>query len=172
VGRGRPGGGLDPPDAAEDARWFITTAWQGKEGRSVVAPLEETGPGTYRSTAPLPVYGDWKSTLRLHKGSAVQGLPIYFPADEAIPVDAIPAEPSFTREFMDDKKLLQREQKPGVSPVLVIGAYLVVLLIGLGLYGSQGWGLARLQRRLTAARRHTARMPERPRSPVGEEALR
>jgi hypothetical protein len=150
---------LDPPDAAEGAHWFLTTAWQGKEGRSVVAPLEQTGPGTYRSTAPLPVYGDWKSTLRLHQGRAVQGLPVYFPADEAIPVKAIPAEAGFTRDFMVDKELLQREQKPGVSPVLVIGAYLIVLLIGLGLYGSQGWGLARLQRNLAGARRRTALRP-------------
>src|SRR3954452_3558410 len=27
---------LDPPDAADGARWFMITAWQGKEGRSVV----------------------------------------------------------------------------------------------------------------------------------------
>ena len=144
---------LDPPDAADGAHWFEITAWQGKEGRSVVAPLEKTGPGTWRSTAPLPVYGDWKSTLRMHKGTAVQGLPIYFPADEAIPAKAIPAEPSMTREFVLDKQLLQREQKPDVPGGLVVGAYIAVLLVGLGLYGSQGWGLARLQRSLTAVRR-------------------
>ena len=152
---------LDPKDAADNAHWFEVTAWQGKEGRSVVAPLEQTDAGTWRSTAPLPVYGEWKSTLRLHKGSAVQGLPIYFPADEAIPAKAIPAEPSFTRDFVLDKQLLQREQKPDVPGALVLIAYLFVLIVGLGLYGSQGWGLARLQRSLTAARRRTPR-PARP----------
>ena len=99
----------------------------------------------------MPVYGDWKTTLRLHKGFAVQGLAIYFPEDKAIPVKAVPAEPRFTREFQRDKKLLQREQKPGVSPFLSGGAYLIVLLIFLGLYGAMGWGLALMQKRLATS---------------------
>ncbi len=140
---------LDPPDAADDAYWFETTAWQGKDDHSPVAPMEEVSPGVWRSTEPLPVHGDWKSTLRLHKGFAVQGLAIYFPEDKAIPVKAVPAEPQFTREFQRDKKLLQREQKPGVSGFLTGGAYLIVLLIFLGLYGAMGWGLALMQKRLS-----------------------
>ena len=84
---------LDPADAADDPYWFETTAWQGKEDHSPVAPMEEVSPGTWRSTEPLPVYGDWKSTLRLHKGFAIQGLAVYFPEDKAIPVKAVPAEP-------------------------------------------------------------------------------
>jgi hypothetical protein len=139
---------LDPADAADDAYWFETTAWQGKDDHSPVHPMEEVSPGTWRSTEPLPVHGDWKSTVRLHKGFAIQGLAIYFPEDEAIPVKAVPAEPRFTREFQRDKKLLQREQKSGVSPLLSGGAYVIVLLIFLGLYGSMGWGLALLQQRL------------------------
>ena len=59
---------LDPADGADGAYWFETTAWQGKEGRSPVAAMEEVSPGTWRSTEPVPVYGDWKTTLRLHKG--------------------------------------------------------------------------------------------------------
>ncbi len=81
---------LDPPDAAEDAEWFNATAWQG--GGSVVEPLRETGPGVYETTRPIPVYGNWKSTLRLHKDRQVAGLPIFMPADEAIPVKEIPAD--------------------------------------------------------------------------------
>ena len=50
----------------------------------------EVSPGVYRTTEPLPVYGNWKTTLRLHKGSAVQGLAVYFPEDKAIPVKAVP----------------------------------------------------------------------------------
>ncbi len=139
---------LDPPNAADDAYWFEETAWQGKEGRSVVSKLEKVGPGTYRNTEPLPVYGTWKTTLRLHKGFVVAGLPVYFPPDAAIPVKGVPAPKQFTRSFKRDKQLLQREQKPGVSPILAVGAYLVVLLIFIGLYGSMGWGLALLQQRL------------------------
>src|SRR4051794_30550545 len=139
---------LDPPDAAENAYWFVETAWQGKEGRSVVSKMKKVAPGTYRTTAPLPVNGNWKSTLRLHKGFAVAGLPVYFPADSAIPVKATPAPKHFTRSFKRDKKNLQREQKSGVPGFLTAAAYLVVLVIFLFLYGSMGWGLALLQQRL------------------------
>jgi hypothetical protein len=139
---------LDPPDAADDARWFVTTAWQGNEGRSVVDKMEEVSPGVWRTTKPVPVYGNWKASFRLAKDNAVLGLPVYFPADPAIPVEGIPARDSFTRLFQVDKQLLQREQKPGVSGALVAFGYITVLLIGLGLYSSMGWGLALLQRRL------------------------
>jgi hypothetical protein len=120
---------LDPPDTADDARWLNVTAWQG--GAKVVNQLEKVGPGTYRSTEPLPLHGTWKSTLRLQDGRSVLGLPIYMPEDEAIPVKAVPAPPQFTRTFQDDKKLLQREQKQDVSPVLKTGAYIAVLLIAM-----------------------------------------
>ena len=136
----------DPPDAVDDAHWFVSTAWQGREGRSVVDPLEEIRPGVWRTTKPVPVYGTWKASLRLHKGGAVQGLAVYFPEDEAIPVDAIPAEQSFTRSFVRDKELLQREQKPGVSPALTTIAYLIVGLVAILLVTALTAGVARLAR--------------------------
>ena len=70
---------LDPPDAADGALWFNATAWQGQEGQSVVTELDQVGPGVYRTATPIPLYGDWKTTLRLHNGRAVQGLAVYFP---------------------------------------------------------------------------------------------
>jgi hypothetical protein len=145
---------LDPPDAADDAEWLNVTAWQG--GGSVVDALEETDPGVYRTTKPIPVYGNWKVTLRLHKDRTVAGLPIFLPEDEAIPVKEIPAQPRFTRAFVLDKKNLQREQKKGVSGVLTTGAYLIVLAIALGLFGALAWGLARFERRSPARRPSTA----------------
>ena len=135
---------LDPPDAAKGARWLTLTAWQG--GGSHVDRLKEVAPGVYKSNSPIPLYGNWKTTLRLHKDDAVQGAPIYFPADPAIPAPAIPAPATFTRSFVRDKKLLQREQKPGVSPILTVFAYLVVLAIALGLIASLTKGLRRLDR--------------------------
>src|SRR3954447_25964241 len=120
---------LQPSDAANDARWLNVTAWQG--GGKVVNPLKKIGSGTYRTTEPLPLYGSWKSTLRLQTGRSVLGLPIFMPADTAIPVKEVPAPPQFTRQFVQDKKLLQREQKKGVSPILTTIAYVAVLLIAL-----------------------------------------
>src|SRR4051812_46829276 len=136
---------LDPPDAADNAEWFNATAWQG--GGSVVDKLKKVRPGIYRTTKPIPVYDNWKSTLRLQKGAAVSGMPIFFPADPAIPVKEIPARRSFTRTFVRDKKNLQREQKKGISPVLTIGAYLIVLGIFAGLIAALAWGLLRFARR-------------------------
>ena len=136
---------LSPADAADDAHWFLITAWQGEEGRSVVSQMKEIAPGVWRSREPLPVHGTWKSTLRLHRGNAVEGMAVYFPEDKAIPAKAVPASASFTRPFMDDKELLQREQKPDASGGLLMAGYLVVLLIGIILVGSIVLGLRRLE---------------------------
>jgi hypothetical protein len=135
---------LDPPDAADDARWLTMTSWQG--GKSVVDRLERVRAGVYRTTKPIPVYGNWKTTLRLHKGSAIQGAAVYFPEDRAIPAPAVEAPRMFTRDFQEDKSLLQREQKPDVPAALTAIAYLTVLAIFLGLVASLALGLMRLDR--------------------------
>jgi hypothetical protein len=136
---------LDPPNAADNARWLNVTAWQG--GGSVVNPLKKIGPGLYRTTEPIPIGGPkWKVTLRLQRGSAVLGLPIYLPADRAIPVKAVPAPPVFTRSFERDKKLLQREQKPGVSGILTGGAYAITLAVWLAMLAMLVWALRGMSR--------------------------
>jgi hypothetical protein len=135
---------LDPPDAADDAEWFKLTAWQG--GGAIVGDLEETGPGTYRTQEPIPVYGNWKSTLRLHKGDALVSVPIFMPEDSAIPAPEIPAEASMTREFVLDKENLQREQKGDVPGFLTTAAYLLVLLIVIGVLAALTIGLMRMDR--------------------------
>jgi hypothetical protein len=135
---------LDPADAAEGAEWFNLTSWQG--GGAIVAELEETGPGTYRSTEPIPVYGNWKTTLRLHRGNAIQGLPIFLPEDPAIPAKEVPAEASMTRDFVLDKENLQREQKGDVPGYLSTIAYLLVLAIAIGISVALAIGLMRIDR--------------------------
>ena len=115
---------LTPADAADDAAWFTATSWQG--GGLVVDRLHETSPGTWQGSVPVPVHDDWKTTLRLQRGTDVLGLPVYMPEDKAIPAKGIPADPTFTRPFQLDKKLLQREQKQGVPSSLWTVAYLAV----------------------------------------------
>ncbi|MFL5908651.1 MAG: hypothetical protein ACJ75Z_13775 [Solirubrobacterales bacterium] len=137
---------LDPPDAANDAYWFNATSWQGKEGPAHIDTLDRIGPGRYRITEPIPVDGTWKTTLRLHKGRELAGLPIFMPADPAIPVAQIPVEQHMTRSFQLDHQLLQREQKKGVPAFLTLAAYLGVGGISLALIVVVGWGLARLNR--------------------------
>jgi hypothetical protein len=137
---------LDPPDAAEGAWWFQATSWQGGE-ESIVQQLEPVSAGTYRITEPIPVDGTWKTTLRLHEGRRIAGLPIFMPEDPAIPAEGIPAQPTMSREFVLDKENLQREQKEGVAGWLTLAAYLGVGLISFLLIGVVAWGLTRLERR-------------------------
>jgi len=132
---------LDPPGAAADAEWFDVTAWQG--GGLVVAPLERTAPGVYRSTEPIPVHGNWKAMIRLHDESSLTALPIYLPRDEAIPVGEVPAPAQFTRAFEDEHQLLQREAKGGPA-FLVALAYSTVAGIALSLLALLAWALHRL----------------------------
>ncbi len=108
---------LNPPDAANGAYWFNVTSWQGKDGPAHIDTPEQIGPGLYRITNPIHVDGTWKTTLRLHHGRQLAGLPIFMPADPAIPVCQIPVESHMTRAFQLDHSLLQREQKKGVPGV-------------------------------------------------------
>jgi hypothetical protein len=135
---------ISPPDAAEDAEWFVTTSWQG--GSSIVGDLREVSPGVFRTEKPMPVWGNWKTTLRLHKGDVVAGLPVFLPEDTAIPAKEVPAEAQMTREFVLDKENLQREQKKGVPGFLTTAAYLVVLLIVIGITAGLAIGLVRMDR--------------------------
>jgi hypothetical protein len=138
---------LTPPDAAKDAYWFNVTSWQGKDGPAQIDTPEQIGPGLYRITQPIHVDGTWKTTLRLHKGRQLAGLPIFLPADPAIPVSEVPVSSHMTRSFVLDHRNLQREQKPDVPGWLTLAAYLGVGPISFALIFVVGWGLARLDRR-------------------------
>ncbi|HEU4944936.1 MAG TPA: hypothetical protein VFT10_07205, partial [Solirubrobacterales bacterium] len=132
---------LTPRDAAADAAWFDVTAWQG--GGLVVDPLERVGPGIYRTTEPIPVGGNWKTMIRLHSGSSLTAAPIFLPRDAAIPAPEVPAHATFSRGFVDETQLLQRE-KTGGSPALVAVAYATVAGIALSLLALLAWSLHRL----------------------------
>jgi hypothetical protein len=116
---------LDPPDAAQNARWFQAIAWQG--GGLRVVGLHATAPGTYVSDGPLPVGGKWKTMLRLHTGAVMMSAPIFLPADPEIGATEIPAV-SRTIAFADEQQYLMREVQPGPNTVMVI-AYVVVGLV-------------------------------------------
>jgi hypothetical protein len=132
---------VDPPQAAADAKWLTTTAWQG--GGLVVDRLTRVREGVYRSNEPIPVYGDWKAELRLHQGRSLLGVPIYLPNDPAIPAKAVAAPPSFERPFVRDKQILQREAKEGARGLTLIG-YAIVLAITLSIIALNAWALVRL----------------------------
>jgi hypothetical protein len=132
---------FDPPDAADGAEWLTVTAWQG-DGL-VVDPLEEVGAGVYRTTEPIPVFGTWKSLIRMHRGNTLSVVPIFLPEDTEIPAKEVPAQQSFTRTFVADHEILQRESKAG-NPIVTVLAYGVVAGIALALLALLAWGLHRL----------------------------
>lgn len=134
---------LSAPGAADDADWLGALAWQGGQGRVVVAPLERLGPGEYRTTEPLPVDGSWKSMVRLHRGHVMESVPISFPRDSAIPAPAIPALPSAQRPFDGDRELMQRERRDDVPGWLFTAASSAVAAMTLAMLALLGWTLIR-----------------------------
>jgi hypothetical protein len=152
---------LDPPTAADDAEWLTVTSWQG--GGLVVDRLRRAGPGVYRTTEPIPAFGSWKSMIRLHHGNSLTAVPVYLPDDPAIPVKGVPAEPRFTRAFIADHKLLQREQKTA-APALWAIAYVVVLGIALAFLALLAWGLHRVSTSADAPEGRPPRERPSPRS--------
>lgn len=133
---------LDPPDLAQDALWFNVTSWQG--GGSHLADLEKVGEGTYRAE-PFPITGSWKSLIRLHRGSSIVAVPLYLPADPAIPAQEVPAEPTFTRDFVLDKKILLREAKD-TPPWMSWVGYSILGLIVVVWISILAWGTARMDK--------------------------
>jgi hypothetical protein len=154
---------LNPPDIGDDAYWVRAIAWQG--GGLVTDALEETSPGVYETTEPIPVHGTWKTLIRLQRDNYVAGVPIYMPEDSAIPAPAVKAPPSFQRPFVDETEILQREQKDDVPGYLVGLAYSVVAAIVLGLVLLLGWVINRIARPEDERRRRdpAAASPRAPR---------
>jgi hypothetical protein len=135
---------ITPRDGLDGANFANVTAWQG--GGSVIDDPEKLAPGVYRTTKPIPVHGGWKAMMRVQTGNSLVSVPIYLPLDKAIPAPEVPARPSFTRPFVRDVRILQREQKQGVPGFLKLLAYLVVGSITAGLIALIAWALMRLER--------------------------
>jgi hypothetical protein len=116
---------LDPPDAADDARWFTAGSWQW--GGRTISHLEETAPGEFTTGEPLFLAGRAKSLLRLHRGAEMMAVAIRLPADEAYDLDEVPAEDRRTR-FVSEQQYLQREAAPELSALAVVVLVLVAVL--------------------------------------------
>jgi hypothetical protein len=147
---------VTPADAVEDADWWRTVAWQGG-GHVEGAPLRRTGAGTYETTEPLPVGGSWKSALRFHGGREMASVAVYLPEDPAIEgAREVPAAATFTRPFVADHLILQRERTDGASGILWTGGIMAVMAVVAVLLAGLGAALVRLSaagRRAPAAER-------------------
>jgi hypothetical protein len=134
---------LDPADALDNPAWVQITSWQG--GGLVVDPLERTGAGQYRTTRPIPIHDDWKALLRLHDGRMLSAVPIYLPADAAIPADEMKADDGMTHKAIPEIEILQRELIQSGGGLWLV-ANLVVLVCTLALIAAISWGVARYSR--------------------------
>jgi hypothetical protein len=134
---------VTPRDSLEGANFANVTAWQG--GGSVLSDLRRVAPGVYRTTEPVPVHDGWKSMVRVQTGDSLVAVPVYMPRDSAIPAPAVPARPAFTRSFVRDVKVLQREQKDDVPGGLKLIAYLAVGGIAAAMLALIAWVLIRLE---------------------------
>jgi hypothetical protein len=103
---------LDPPDAADDARWFQASSWQG--GGLVLAEMKKIAPGVYRADKPVPVTGKGKTLVRLHRGSEMMAIPVRLPADPEIGKAEIPARNRHAR-FVNERRYLLRETHGGAA---------------------------------------------------------
>jgi hypothetical protein len=155
---------MTPTDAADGAEFINVTSWQG--GGLNIAPLEPTGsPGVFTTDEPVPIGGSWKTMVRYSSGNTLNAMPIYMPADPAIPVEGVPAEPAFERSFTSDHEVLQREQKDVASFVTIV-AYLVVALIAFALLVMIAWALHRLAIAVEEPREQEEEAPSSSREPT------
>lgn len=139
---------INPPDLIkDDPDWVSITSWQGKMENNrglVIDRLERVGPGHYRSTEPIPVWGTWKTLLRVQDGYTMTAVPIYAPADAAIPAPEIPAQPVITRPFVLENTILQRERDPNAPEWLFTAGSILVLIFTLMVITSLTWGAGRI----------------------------
>ncbi|PXX69376.1 hypothetical protein DFR70_1021065 [Nocardia tenerifensis] len=142
---------LSPADLVrDDPEWVQILAWQGGDGSAspgrglVVDQLRQVGPGHYVSTKPVPVSGNWKTVLRLQDGRMLTALPVYLPNDPGIEAEEVPALAEFTRPFVAEITVLQRERSSDYPSWLFTVASLVVLVCSLVIIAALSWGAARI----------------------------
>ncbi|MGW6427041.1 hypothetical protein ACWF82_30585 [Nocardia sp. NPDC055053] len=151
---------LSPEDLiGSDPEWVEILSWQGGTGDDspghglVVDRLRRIADDHFVSTRPVPVHGTWKTLLRLQDGRMQAALPIFMPLDPGIGAAEVPAPESFTRPFVEEITVLQRERSFDHPSWLIGLAGLVVLACSLALIAAMSWGAARINDRYLAAGR-------------------
>jgi hypothetical protein len=144
---------LSPPDMVSDhPDWVTILSWQGRMENNrglMIDRLDKVGPGHYRSTQPIPVWGSWKTLLRVQDGYTMTAVPIYEPADDAIPAPEVPALASSTRPFVQEVTILQRERDQNAPAWLFTAGSIVVLFLSLMVIAGLTWGAGRINNSLS-----------------------
>lgn len=139
---------LTPPDVVGEApNWVTVLGWQGglqNQRGQFIDNLEQVGPGHYVSTEPMPVSGTWKTLLRVHDGRTLAAVPIFLAGDPGIGAEEVPAEAQFTRPFVSEITILQRERSPDIPESLWLIGCLIVLVCTLAMVAGVTWGGGRI----------------------------
>ena len=144
---------VTPPNmVSAHPEWLTILSWQGRMQNNrglVIDRLDRVGPGHYRSTQPVPVWGSWKTLLRVQDGVTMTAVPIYEPADAAIPAPEVPALASSTRPFVHEITILQRERDQNAPAWLFTAGSVVVLIFTLMVISALTWGAGRINNAVT-----------------------
>jgi hypothetical protein len=155
---------LSPPNMVSDQPdWLTILSWQGRMENNrglVIDWLEQVGPGHYRSTEPVPVWGSWKTLMRVQDGYTMTAVPIYEPADDAIPAAEVPALAQTTRPFVHEITILQRERDQNAPEWLFTAGSILVLILTLLVIAGLTWGAGRINNGVIAPKQ--AEEEERP----------
>jgi cation diffusion facilitator CzcD-associated flavoprotein CzcO len=122
---------VSPATEPDGADWFGIVAWQG--GAPVAhASLLREGPGTYRSSAPVPAGGGWKTLVIEYRGDVLEAAPVALPPDfqYGLPQVDTPLAPR-TSAFVPASRLLTREAHGGpwwpAAPILAFFGLMAVV---------------------------------------------
>ncbi|HXA12966.1 MAG TPA: hypothetical protein VNW93_12395 [Mycobacterium sp.] len=147
---------VTPPDEiSANPEWVSILSWQGglaNDRGIVIDKLQRVGPGQYRSTQPIPVWGKWKSVLRVQDGKTMTGVGIFLAADPGInkPAEGVAAgrtdakEIFGARHFEPEVNILQRERSFNHPAWLWTVGCLIVLVCSLILIAGLTWGAGRI----------------------------
>ena len=136
-----------PPNMVGDhPEWVTALSWQGRMENNrglVIDRLRKVAPGHYVSTQPMPVWGSWKTLMRVQDGYTMTAVPIYAPEDAAIPAPEVKAE-STSRPFVQEITILQRERDQSAPTWLFTAGSLLVLIFTLMVIAGLTWGAGRI----------------------------
>jgi hypothetical protein len=125
---------LNPATAAKGADFLEVVSWQGNSPARNT-PLVETSPGRYRSTAPVPAGGSWKTMIYLANRDVLMALPISMPADPAYGRAAVKPVALRTATMVPAHEVLTSEAHAG-DPLVAnaaYGAFFGMIAIAVGL---------------------------------------
>jgi hypothetical protein len=146
---------LDPPNSARGNQWFEVLSWQGRTPGQLrqLTALRRVGPGRYVTERPVPVGGNWKTMLRLAKGTHIMALPVYLPAS---PQSHRPGVPVAARSgpMVSDTFILQREARGGAA-WLTTTAYAILATVVAVWLGLLAWALGLAEPRRQPRQRAT-----------------